>query len=91
MIISLILWIVIGFVAGWLAKMIMPGPDGGGFIMTTILGIIGALVGGWVGRALFDSAAANDTFSIMGLIFAVLGAIIDLAIYRLATGRSLST
>ena len=91
MIISLILWIVIGFVAGYLAKLIMPGPDGGGFIMTTILGIIGALVGGWVGRAFFDNGAAtNDTFSIMGLIFAVLGAIIVLAIYRLATGRSLS-
>lgn len=90
MIISLILWIVIGFVAGWLAKLIMPGPDGGGFIMTTILGIIGALVGGWIGRAIFDTGAADNTFSIMGLIFAVLGAIVVLAIYRLATGRSLS-
>jgi uncharacterized membrane protein YeaQ/YmgE (transglycosylase-associated protein family) len=91
MIISLILWIVIGFVAGYLAKLIMPGPDGGGFIVTTILGIVGALVGGWVGRAFFDnSAATTDTFSIIGLVFAVIGAIIVLAIYRLATGRSLS-
>lgn len=90
MIVSLILWIVIGFVAGYLAKLIMPGPDGGGFILTTILGIVGALVGGWVGRALFETSAGDNAFSLMGLVFAVLGAIIVLAIYRLATGRSLS-
>lgn len=89
MLISLIIWIVVGFIAGYLAKLIMPGPDGGGFILTTILGIVGAIVGGWLGRAFFDTAA-GDGFSIMGLIFAVIGAIIVLAIYRLATGRSLS-
>lgn len=88
MLISLIIWIVVGFIAGYLAKLIMPGPDGGGFIMTTILGIIGAFVGGFIGRSLFDSNA-GDGFSIMGLVFAVIGALIVLAIYRLATGRSL--
>lgn len=90
MIISLIVWIVVGFIAGYLAKLIMPGPDGGGFVLTTILGIVGAIVGGWLGRNFFDTTA-GDTFSIMGLVFAVIGAIIVLAIYRLATGRSLST
>lgn len=89
MIISLILWIVLGFVAGYLAKMIMPGPDGGGFIVTTILGIVGAIVGGFIGRALFNTGV-GDNFSIVGLLFAILGAIVVLAIYRLATGRSLS-
>ncbi len=92
MIISLIIWIVLGFVAGYLAKLIMPGPDGGGFIVTTILGIVGAIVGGFIGRSFFDTNANNnDGFSIMGLVFAVIGAIIVLAIYRLATGRSLRT
>lgn len=91
MIISLIVWIVVGFIAGYLAKLIMPGPDGGGFILTTILGIVGAIVGGWLGRSFFDTTAGDNTFSIMGLVFAVIGAIIVLAIYRLATGRSLST
>lgn len=89
MIISLIVWVVIGFLAGFIAKAIMPGPDGGGFIVTTILGIVGALVGGFIGRSVFDSGAANDGFSLMGFIFAVIGALIVLAIYRLATGRSL--
>ena len=91
MLISIIVWIVIGFVAGYLAKLIMPGPDGGGFILTTILGIVGAIVGGWLGRALFDTNAGNDSFSIMGLVFAVIGALIVLAIYRLATGRSVTS
>ena len=90
MLLSIILWIIIGFVAGYLAKLIMPGPDGGGFVMTTILGIVGAIVGGWIGSAFFgNSASTTDTFSIKGLVFSVIGAIVVLAIYRLATGRSL--
>jgi uncharacterized membrane protein YeaQ/YmgE (transglycosylase-associated protein family) len=89
MIISLIVWIVIGFLAGFIAKALMPGPDGGGFVLTTILGIVGAIVGGFIGRSVFDSSAANDGFSLMGFVFAVIGALIVLAIYRLATGRSL--
>lgn len=91
--ISLLIWIVLGFLAGFLAKSIMPGPDGGGFILTTILGIIGAVVGGFVGNALFGVPLANDTSnlgnSLVSFVFSVIGAIVVLAIYRLATGRSL--
>ena len=92
MLINLIIWIVLGFVAGYLAKLILPGPDGGGFILTTILGIVGAVVGGFVGGALFGSGASinDNNFSIMSVLFAVIGAIIVLAVYRLITGRSLS-
>lgn len=90
MITSLIVWLVVGFIAGYLAKLIMPGPDGGGVLATIVLGIVGAIVGGWLGRSFFDTAA-GDSFSIMGLVFAVIGALIVLAIYRLATGRSLRT
>lgn len=89
--IDIIIWIILGFVAGYLAKLIMPGPDGGGFILTTILGIVGAFVGGFIGRQFFGGSANindNSGFSLMGLVFAVLGAIVVLAIYRLATGRS---
>lgn len=92
MILSLIIWIVLGFVAGYLAKVVMPGPDGGGFILTTVLGIIGAVVGGFVGRALgFGVATSFDNLgsSLPTFLFAVIGAIIVLAIYRLASGRSL--
>ena len=90
MLISIIVWLIVGFIAGYLAKLIMPGPDGGGVLATIVLGIVGAIVGGWLGRSFFDNNAANsDGFSIMGLVFAVIGALIVLAIYRLVTGRSL--
>jgi uncharacterized membrane protein YeaQ/YmgE (transglycosylase-associated protein family) len=92
--ISLIIWIILGFLAGYLAKLIMPGPDGGGFILTTILGIVGAVVGGWVGT-LFGSPMVssfdNIGGSLLSFVFSIIGAIVVLAIYRLATGRSLST
>jgi len=91
--ISLLIWIVLGFLAGFIAKSLMPGPDGGGFILTTILGIVGAVVGGFIGNAIFGAPLANDTSnlgnSLYSFIFSVIGAIAVLAIYRLATGRSL--
>jgi uncharacterized membrane protein YeaQ/YmgE (transglycosylase-associated protein family) len=89
--ISLIVWIILGFLAGYLAKAIMPGPDGGGFILTTILGIVGAVVGGFIGSLVgypMVSSFDNIGGSIPSFIFSVIGAIAVLAIYRLITGRS---
>ena len=89
--ISLIIWIILGFLAGFLAKAIMPGPDGGGFILTTILGIVGAIVGGYVGTlfgAPMVSSFDNIGGSLISFVFSIIGAIVVLAIYRLATGRS---
>lgn len=92
MIINIIIWLVIGFLAGYLAKLIMPGPDGGGVILTTILGIVGAMVGGFIGNLLFaQNTNANDSpLNIMSFVMAVVGAIVVLAIYRLLTGRSVT-
>lgn len=90
--ISLIIWIILGFLAGFLAKAIMPGPDSGGFILTTILGIVGAVVGGFIGSLVgypMISSFDNIGNSIPSFIFSIIGAIVVLAIYRLATGRSL--
>ncbi len=89
--ISLIIWIILGFLAGYLAKLIMPGPDGGGFILTTILGIVGAVVGGFIGSLVgFPMVSSFDNIggSIPSFIFSIIGAIVVLAVYRLATGRS---
>lgn len=89
--ISLIIWIILGFLAGYLAKAIMPGPDGGGFILTTILGIVGAVVGGFIGSLIgFPMVSSFDNIggSIPSFIFSIIGAIVVLAVYRLATGRS---
>ncbi len=81
MITSIIFWIVIGLIAGVLAKLIMPGDDPGGFIVTILLGIAGAFVGGIVVR-LFGTAGVTG-FNIWSIVVATLGAIILLAIYRL--------
>lgn len=74
-------WIVLGLIAGVLAKFIMPGNDPGGFIITTLLGIAGAIVGGWLGTML--GIASFNGFTLQGLIVATLGAIVLLVIYRM--------
>jgi uncharacterized membrane protein YeaQ/YmgE (transglycosylase-associated protein family) len=79
-------WIVLGLLAGIIAKWIMPGRDPGGLIITTILGIIGAIVGGWLG-AMAGIGGPVSSFSIGGLITAVIGALVVLVIYRLVAKR----
>jgi uncharacterized membrane protein YeaQ/YmgE (transglycosylase-associated protein family) len=76
-------WILFGLVVGALAKLIMPGRDPGGFIVTILLGIVGALVGGFLGRALGLYQPGEPA----GFLGALVGAIIVLAIYRFAAGR----
>ncbi len=73
-------WIILGLIAGVLAKWIMPGKDGGGFIMTVILGIAGAIVGGWVGSLVGISSTGG--FSLGGIFMATVGALIILFIYN---------
>jgi uncharacterized membrane protein YeaQ/YmgE (transglycosylase-associated protein family) len=92
--IPIIGWIVFGLIAGLIAKAIMPGKDPGGCIITTLLGIAGALIGGFIGRALFgygqqygDSRDLSHPSFLMSLALAVVGAIILLALYRLIKGR----
>ena len=82
---GIIAWIVVGLIAGVLAKLIMPGDDPGGFIVTILLGIVGAFVGGFVVN-LFGGAGVSG-FNLWSIIGATLGAIILLAIYRLVAGR----
>ena len=93
---AIIGWIVFGLIAGIIAKAIMPGKDPGGAIITILLGIAGSIVGGFVGRALFGygrsaSGDVSEPGTIMSMVFAVIGAIILLAGYRLIRGRSLRT
>ena len=73
-------WIIFGLIAGILAKRITPGKDGGGFIVTVILGIIGAVVGGWI-STLFGLVKV-DGFNFGSFAVAVIGALVVLFIYR---------
>jgi uncharacterized membrane protein YeaQ/YmgE (transglycosylase-associated protein family) len=78
-------WIIIGLIAGLIAKAIMPGKDPGGFIVTTLLGIVGAVIGGWIGSAAFGRGVEQLNF--WSIFLAVVGALLVLAVYRMATGR----
>ncbi len=88
-------WIILGLIAGAIAKAIMPGKDPGGVFVTIILGIIGALIGGFIARALLGYGSIDSTGQmakpgfLMSLVLSVVGAIILLAGYRLIKGRSL--
>ncbi len=77
-------WIVLGLVAGAIAKAILPGTQGGGWIITLILGVVGALLGGFIGQALFN-APLQDFFSIQTWLLAIGGSIVVLLIYGLVT------
>ena len=77
-------WIVFGLIVGVIAKLLMPGKDPGGIIVTMLLGIVGAVLGGFVGRAL-GLYGPNDS---AGIFMSILGAVVVLLIYRMMAGRS---
>ena len=77
---GLIMWMVLGLVVGVLAKWIMPGKDPGGIIITTLIGIAGAVVGGWIGT--FIGFGKVSGFDFRSLVIAVGGAVLLLFIYR---------
>ena len=81
---GIIAWIVIGLIAGALGKLIMPGDDPGGIIVTTLIGMVGAVLGGFV---MYSILGFNQGGFIWSIIVATIGAIILLAIYRLIVGQ----
>jgi uncharacterized membrane protein YeaQ/YmgE (transglycosylase-associated protein family) len=87
---GLISWILLGLIAGALAKLIYPGNQGGGIFATIILGILGALLGGWLGGLIFGTSggATVGALTISSIIFAIIGAIILIFIWGLVTRSS---
>ncbi|MCC0178700.1 GlsB/YeaQ/YmgE family stress response membrane protein [Waterburya agarophytonicola K14] len=89
---GILAWLALGLIAGALAKLIYPGHQGGGILATMGLGILGALVGGYVGQALLGSsgaaAASAGALTLPGIIFAVLGAMLLIFIWGLLTRRA---
>jgi uncharacterized membrane protein YeaQ/YmgE (transglycosylase-associated protein family) len=84
---TIIGYIIIGLIGGAIAKAILPGKQGGGWLATILLGIVGALLGGFVGGALLN-VHYDKIFSVSGLITTIIGSLVVLVIWRLISRRS---
>ena len=84
---GILAWIVVGLIGGTLAKLILPGKDPGGIILTVLLGIAGAVVGGFIAVAL-DISNGVDDFDIGSIALAIAGSILILLVYRMVAGRA---
>ncbi len=84
---GIIAFIILGLLAGAIAKAILPGDDPGGLIVTAIIGMVGALLGGFLAAVLFGAHPLDHFFDISTWITAIVGAIILLAIYRAVVSR----
>jgi uncharacterized membrane protein YeaQ/YmgE (transglycosylase-associated protein family) len=80
-------WIVLGLLAGAIAKAVLPGDDPGGIIVTMIIGIVGAILGGFLAQLLFNIDTLDEFFDISTWLTAIIGAVILLLIYRMVAGR----
>jgi uncharacterized membrane protein YeaQ/YmgE (transglycosylase-associated protein family) len=84
---GIIAWIILGLIAGAIAKAILPGKQGGGWIATLIIGVVGALLGGWIGSAVFG-IGLEEFWSIQTWLVAILGALLVLVIWGFITRGS---
>jgi uncharacterized membrane protein YeaQ/YmgE (transglycosylase-associated protein family) len=84
-------WIVLGALAGLIAKALLPGDDPGGAIVTTIIGIVGALLGGFLAQALFDAKPLDEFFDVGTWLAAIAGSVVLLLLYRAVTGNRRGT
>lgn len=84
---GIIAFIILGLIAGWIAKALMPGDDPGGLIITMVIGVVGALLGGFLAGAIFDTKPLDEFFDISTWVTAIVGSMILLFIYRMATGN----
>ena len=86
--INILAWIVFGLVAGAIAKFLKPGSDSAGWLTTILIGIVGSVVGGFLGRVFFGADVTNDVFSFYSLAMSVVGAILVLYAYNAISRES---
>ena len=79
-------FLLLGLIAGAIAKAILPGRQGGGWLITLVLGVVGAILGGWIGSLVFG-AGLGEFFDLRTWLLAILGAVIVLVIYGATVGR----
>jgi uncharacterized membrane protein YeaQ/YmgE (transglycosylase-associated protein family) len=84
---GIIAFIILGLLAGLIAKAILPGDDPGGVFVTAIIGIAGAILGGFLAQVLFDADPVDEFFDISSWLTAIVGALILLVVYRLVVSR----
>ena len=85
---GIIAFIILGLLAGIIAKALLPGEDPGGLIVTALIGIVGALIGGFLAAALFNAHPLDEFFDISTWVTAIIGSIILLLIYRAVVSRT---
>jgi len=85
--VGIIGFLILGLLAGAIAKALLPGDDPGGIIVTMVIGAVGALVGGFLAGAIFDVDPLDEFFDISTWLTAIAGAVLLLLIYRMATRR----
>jgi uncharacterized membrane protein YeaQ/YmgE (transglycosylase-associated protein family) len=79
-------FLLLGLIAGAIAKAILPGRQGGGWVITLVLGVVGAILGGWIGSLIFGGGLA-DFFDLRTWLLSILGAVIVLLIFGAVAGR----
>lgn len=79
-------FLLLGLIAGAIAKAILPGRQGGGWVITLVLGVVGAILGGWIGSLIFGGGLGNF-FDLRTWLLSILGAVIVLLIYGALAGR----
>jgi len=83
---GILAFLILGLIAGAIAKAILPGTQGGGWVITLVLGVVGAILGGWIGSLIFGGGL-GDFFDLRTWLLSILGAVIVLLIYGAVVGR----
>jgi uncharacterized membrane protein YeaQ/YmgE (transglycosylase-associated protein family) len=83
---GILAFLILGLIAGAIAKALLPGTQGGGWVITLVLGVVGAILGGWIGSLIFGGGL-GDFFDLRTWLLSILGAVIVLLIYGAVAGR----